>query len=257
LPSDDETAAAAVDLNHTSQPQTMTRTRRNGKPSETNTKNTATSTSSSSSSSSAGGRKNHGTDLHPPTHKRPRSSLSNSNTSNHNSNKKSSNSNRGKSVHQSESSDEGATNTNSNHGIISNKKNLVKKGSSAWSKAYFTANSKEKLNPRQKDLLRKSFDFLYTAQENMDSVSFAGLVKSLVDYDNGLLEVFIKYTICVCMCIKNMILCFGAIDEKKRKIMHILVFIYLCSELYFVLMYGLYPLSVLFLSLITFLFQLI
>jgi hypothetical protein len=199
LPSDDETAAA-VDLNHTSHSQTMTRTRRNGKPSETNPKNTA------SSSSSAGGRKNHGTDLHPPTHKRPRSSLSNS----HN-NKKSSNSSnhRGKLV-QSESSDEGA-NTNSNH--VSNKSSVIKKGSAAWSKAYFTANSKEKLNPRQKDLLRKSFDFLYKAQENMESVSFAGLVKSLVDYDNGLLEVYNQIYICnICMYVyfaSNKIRCLG------------------------------------------------
>lgn len=60
-------------------------------------------------------------------------------------------------------------------------------GGNAWTTEYLEQH--EETTPRQRDLLKKSFDFLYQAQQVLSPKRFSGLVKSLVEFDNGVIEV--------------------------------------------------------------------
>ena len=57
----------------------------------------------------------------------------------------------------------------------------------SWSAEYLEQNSR--VSERQKDLLRRSFKFLHTAQASLEGKKFMRLVKNLVDYDKGTIEV--------------------------------------------------------------------
>jgi hypothetical protein len=56
-----------------------------------------------------------------------------------------------------------------------------------WSAEYLEQHSG--VSPKQADLLKQSFGFLHAAQEALDQRSFYKLVKALVDYDKGGIEV--------------------------------------------------------------------
>ena len=45
------------------------------------------------------------------------------------------------------------------------------------------------MSPKQQVLLKKSFDFLKKAQETLDHKKFIKLIKTLVEFDKGSLEV--------------------------------------------------------------------